>query len=125
MNKISKLLTILFLILFIPICFAQYTAKDIKILTYSVVSAEVWAEAFDLETLIGAQARTTIRKWYLKARENDDIDTSFDYNYSSATPTYWATNAGQGFGQDNAALPAKIYIRARSADLILELVYYN
>ena len=107
------------------LAFAQYTAKVINILTYDVVSAEVWAEAFDIATLVGDQERTTIRKWKLKARENDDIDVGFDYNFSSATPTYWATNSGTGFGQDGTALPQKIFIRARHADTVIELVYYQ
>ena len=89
------------------------------------MSAEVWAEAFDIATLVGDQERTTIRKWKLKARENDDIDVGFDYNFSSATPTYWATNSGTGFGQDGTALPQKIFIRARHADTVIELVYYQ
>ena len=122
--KKSSIILIL-LLLFTTLVYAQYTAKQINILTYSVVAAETWEEAFALETLVGAQAITTIRKWYCKARENDDIDTSFDYNYSSTTPTYWATNAGQGFGQDGTALPQKIYIRARHADTVIELVYYQ
>ncbi len=105
--------------------YAQYTAKQINILTYDVVTAEVWAEAFDLETLVGAQAITTIRQWYLKARENLDIDCEFDFNFSGTSPTYYATNDGAGFGQANTALPQKIFIRARSPSLVLELVYYN
>ena len=120
-----KFLTILFLLLFIPISYAQYTAKLISILTYSATSAETWLEAFDLESLVGQQERTTIRQWYLKARENLDIDNGFDVNYLSVSPTYWTTDSGTGLGQANTALPQKIFIRARSADLVLELVYYQ
>ena len=121
--RITKLIIIF--LLSTSLAYAQYTAKTINILTYSVILAETWEEAFNLETLVGAQEISTIRSWYLKARENDDIDNGFDVNYSSLTPTYWTTDGGTGFAQSNTALPQNIYIRARSADLVLELVYYQ
>ena len=121
----KKLLTIFLLLIFIPLAYAQYTAKEVKILTYEIVLSETWETAFDINSLVGEQARTTVRKWKLKARENDDTDVGFDYNFLSATPTYWATNSGTGFGQDGTALPQNIFIRARDASTIIELVYYQ
>ena len=120
-----KLILLISLLLVPFIAHAQYTSKVIKILTYSVTSAETWLEAFDLESLVGGQARTTVRKWKLKARENDDTDVGFDYNFLSTSPTFWATNSGTGFGQDGTALPQKIFIRARDATTVIELVYYQ
>lgn len=123
---IKKLLLLpLALLIFAQPLSAQYTAKVIKILTYSIVFAETWEEAYDLEALVGAQERTTVRRWYLKIRENDDENLAFDYNYESITPANFATNGGQGFGQDNTALPQKIFIRTRASNLTVELVYYQ
>jgi hypothetical protein len=98
-----------------------YTAKVITIANYSIVAAETWEQALDISNVV---APTAIRKWYMKARENDEIDTAFDYNFSGTSPTTWATNGGQGVAFDGVSLP-NIYVRARNAANVIEIVYFS
>lgn len=92
----------------------DYTAKVPTIVNHTFTTTD-W-ELIQLKN-------TSIRKWYMKARENDNIDTKFDYDFTATHSTY-ATNGGQGLAFDGVALP-DVYARVANTAIVLELVYFG
>lgn len=99
----------------------EYTTKVISIVNYQIIAAETWEQALNISNVVSP---TSIRKWWVKSRENDDIITSFDYNFKSNTPSAYGTNGGQGFAMDGSAL-SNLWVRARNAATVIEIVFFS
>lgn len=93
----------------------DYTAKNITIINHTFSAINTW------ELVVSKD--TSIRKWFLKSREDDTRDTKFDYAFVSS-PTTYMTNGGQGSAFDGVALP-NIYARVSDINIQLELVYFD
>ncbi len=93
----------------------MYTAKVITIVNHTFTNPNAWE-------LVVAE-NTTIRKWFLKTREDDTRDTKFDYAFVAA-PTTYITNGGQGAAFNGTALP-NVYCRVTDINIVIELVYFS
>jgi len=91
----------------------DYTSKTLKIVNYSIVAAATWENA--------ASEVKEARFWMIKARENDAIDTSFDYAFEDS-PSAHMSSSGIGAGFIRSSIPP-IWVRSTSASNIIEILY--
>ena len=119
-------LTILICLLLIPFIAHAKSTKVLTIVNYDVVAAETWEQALSISTAFENEATASaVEKFFIRMREDDTIDNlGFDYNFSSISPSTYLTNTGAGAAFNGVALK-NIFIRARSADAVLEIIYFH
>ena len=93
----------------------EYSCKKITIVNHTFALANTWE-------LVQAENKA-VRKWFIKARENNNIDVSFDYDFTATHATY-ATNGGQGVAFDDVSLP-NIYAKVADTAIVLELIFFD
>ncbi len=124
---LKKLIIIFLLLLFIPTTSAQSrSTKVITVVNYEIVAAETWEQALNIATEFENEATAkAVQKFFIRMRENDNIDDlSFDYNFISTSPSTYLTNTGAGVAFNGVSLP-NIFVRTRSADAVLEIIYFH